>query len=102
WSCRVNARYNRLTLTDRPPLVAAGALTLLGCAATVAPLYLLARATLPARSAWAAAALWPLVPSAVLFQPTADTAYPLLSTTAFALAAWAVRSPGRPGSVAAL
>jgi hypothetical protein len=98
---RIHTQYNRLTLPDRATLVATGALTLLCCAATVAPLYLLARATLPAPSAWAAAALWPLVPSAVLFQPTADTAYPLLSTTAFALAAWAGRWPGRSGAVAA-
>src|SRR5262249_52882492 len=77
------------------PLILTGALTLLCCAATVVPLYALARASLPAPAAWSAAALWPLVPSAVLFQPTADTAFPLLSTTALALAA-------RRGWVAAL
>ena len=53
------------------------------------PLYLLARAAMPAPSAWAAAALWPLAPAANLFQPVADTTYPLLSTMAWALAAWA-------------
>ncbi len=56
------------------------------------PLYLLARAGLPAPAAWAAAALWPLVPAANLFQPGADTTYPFLSTSAWALAAWAARS----------
>ena len=71
-------------------------MTLLACAGTVVPLYLLARAALPASTAWAAAALWPLVPCANLFQPVADTAYPLLSTTALALAVWAVRSPQPP------
>ena len=70
-------------------------------ARTVVPLYLLARAALPAPAAWAAAALWPLAPAANLFQPVADTAYPLLSTTALALAAWAARfqqGVGRPTS----
>ena len=61
------------------------------------PLYLLARVALAAPAAWAAAALWPLVPAANLFQPVADTAYPLLSTSALALAAWAARSHERPG-----
>ena len=60
------------------------------------PLYLLARVTLPAPVAWAAAALWPLTPAANLFQPVADTAYPLLSTSALALAAWAARLRVRP------
>jgi methylthioxylose transferase len=43
--------------------------------------------------------LWPLVPAANLFQPVADTAYPFLSTSALALAAWSARllaQPGRP------
>jgi hypothetical protein len=75
----------------RAALTLIGALTLLLCAATVVPLYLLARSCLPAQGAWAAAAFWPLVPSAVLFQPTADTAFPLLSTAALALAAWSAR-----------
>jgi hypothetical protein len=66
-------------------------LTLLACAGTVVPLYLMARVALPIPAAWAAAALWPLVPAANLFQPLADTTYPLLSTSAWALAAWAVR-----------
>ena len=33
------------------------------------------------------------MPSAILFQPTADTAFPLLSTTALALACWSGRRP---------
>jgi hypothetical protein len=57
----------------------------------VIPLYLLARSALPAPAAWAAAVLWPLAPAANLFQPGADTAYPLLSTSAVALAAWGAR-----------
>ena len=79
----------------RRVLTLTGALTLLACAATVGPTYLLARASFPAPVAWSAAALWPLAPSAILFQPTADTAFPLLSTLALALAARAQRSTGR-------
>ena len=80
-----------LPRADAAALVVIGALTLLACASTVIPLYWLARAFLPAPAAWASASLWPLVPSALLFQPTADTAFPLLSTTALALACWAGR-----------
>ena len=61
---------------ERAALYATALLTLLACAGTVVPLYLLARAVLPAQAAWAAAALWPLAPAANLFQPVADTAYP--------------------------
>ena len=86
-----------LTRGDRATLYATAILTLLACSSTVIPLYLLARAGLPARAAWAAAALWPLVPAANLFQPVADTAYPLLATTALALAAWSARMHERPG-----
>src|SRR6185312_16418213 len=82
--------------------IAAGCTVLLFCAGTVVPLYLLARACMPAASAWAAAALWPLVPAAILFQPTADTAFPVLSTSALALAAWAARSKSRAAARPAL
>jgi hypothetical protein len=77
---------------DRASLYLTALLTLLACSGTVVPLYLLARTSLPASAAWAAAALWPLCPAANLFQPGADTAYPLLSTTALALAVWSARS----------
>ena len=83
-----------LPRADASALALTGALTLFACALTVVPLYLLARAGLSSPASWASAALWPLVPSALMFQPTADTAFPLLSTSALALAAWA----GRPGS----
>jgi hypothetical protein len=84
-----------LSRAERAALYATALLTLLACAGTVVPLYLLARAALPASAAWAAAALWPLAPCANLFQPVADTAYPLLSTWALALAAWAGRPPAK-------
>ena len=86
--------------SERATLYATGLLTLFACAGTVFPLYLLARVAMPAPVAWAAAALWPVAPAANLFQPDADTAYPLLSTMAWALAAWAVRmrrGSDRPG-----
>jgi hypothetical protein len=97
-----------LSRADRAALYATSLLTLLACAGTVVPLYLLARVSLPAPAAWAAAALWPLAPAANLFQPVADTAYPLLATTALALAAWAgrvqpqVARPSAAGTVMAM
>ncbi len=72
-------------------MAVAGLLTLLVCAGTVVPLYVLARTAAPARTAWSTAALWPLVPAALLFHPTADTAYPFLAATVLALAALAAR-----------
>jgi hypothetical protein len=80
-----------LRRAERAGLYATALLTLLAAAGTVVPLYLLARVALPAPAAWAAAALWPLAPAANLFQPVADTTYPFLSTTAWALAAWSAR-----------
>ncbi len=62
--------------------------TMLACVGTLIPLYALGRGLgLTVASAWTAASLWPVVPSALLFQPTADTAFPLISTTALAFAA---------------
>jgi hypothetical protein len=54
---------------------------------------------MPAHAAWAAASLWPVAPAANMFQPDADTTYPLFSTMAWALAAWAAlrrRGQDRP------
>lgn len=76
---------------ERAALYATALLTLFACAGTVVPLYILARAAIPAPSAWIAAALWPLAPTANLFQPDADTTYPLLSAMAWALTVWAAR-----------
>jgi methylthioxylose transferase len=80
-----------MTRADAAALYLTGALTMLSCCLTVVPLYLLARSSLPPAPAWASAAFWPLVPSALMFQPSADTAFPLLSTSALALASWAGR-----------
>jgi hypothetical protein len=82
-----------LPLPDRAALVLIAALTMLACLATVVPLYLLARGSFDPELAWSIAALWPLVPSALLFQPAADTAFPLLSTAALACA---LPGSGRP------
>jgi hypothetical protein len=87
------AAFEPLPLADRATLGLTGALTLLACAATVVPLYALARARLSPRAAWSAAVLWPLVPAAILFQPLPDTAYPLLAATALALAVCGARAP---------
>jgi len=81
-----------LARDEAAALILTGALTLVGSALTVVPLYLLARAGGPRGVAWASATLWPLLPSALMFQPTADTAFPLLAASALASAAWAVRS----------
>lgn len=80
-----------LTRADQAALYATALLTLCASALTVVPLYLLARVSLPAATAWSVVAFWPLVPAANLFQPVADAAYPLLSTSALALAAWSAR-----------
>ena len=79
------SRYDPLPSPDRVALATVGLMTLLACSLTVVPLYVLARDRLPPAYAWAAAALWPVIPSAILFQPTADTAFPLLATSALAL-----------------
>jgi hypothetical protein len=81
-----------LSRGEKAALYATSLLTLLACAGTVVPLYLLARVGLSAPAAWAAAALWPVAPAANLFQPLADTAYPLLSTSALVLAVWSARA----------
>jgi methylthioxylose transferase len=81
-----------LPIADRAGLATTGFLILLACSATVVPLYILARRWSSPTAAWASAAIWPLVPSALMFQPAADTAFPLLSTTALALAAWSGRA----------
>jgi hypothetical protein len=91
--------YQPLPMADRAALGLTGALTLLACAATVVPLYVLARASLPAPAAWSSAAFWPVVPAAILFQPVTDTAFPFLATSALALAAHAGRS-GYPAGLA--
>jgi methylthioxylose transferase len=81
-----------LSRGEKAALYATSLLTLCFCAGTVIPLYLLARLSHQPPAAWAAAAVWPLVPAANLFQPVADTAYPFLSTSALLLAAWSARA----------
>ncbi|GAC1467695.1 MAG: hypothetical protein NVSMB9_09580 [Isosphaeraceae bacterium] len=87
-SFRIYGQLHPMTTPQRATLALTGMLTLLSCSGTVIPLYLLARSNLDAPAAWATATLWPLIPSAILFQPTADTAFPLLSTSSFAIAVW--------------
>lgn len=76
-----------LPTKSRAAIALAGGGTLITGVLTVLPLYALVRgAGGSASTAWAAAALWPVVPSAILFHPTSDTLYPVLSTLAMALA----------------
>jgi hypothetical protein len=71
---------------DRAALVLVAGLTLLACSATSAPIFLMMRGSgADPASSWSSAVLWPLVPSAVLFQPTADAAFPLLAAMSVAL-----------------
>lgn len=82
---RAFGETNPMSPADRATFVLTGALTLMFCAATVVPLYWLSRRTLPPMFAFANAAMWPLASSAVLFQPSADTAFPLVSTSILAI-----------------
>lgn len=81
------ASYAPLSLADQTALALTGFVTLVACALTVIPIYLLSRVSLPAEAAWVAAVVWPLCTSALMFHPTADTAFPLLATTSLACAA---------------
>lgn len=92
---RVYGQDNPMTPADRATVVVTGFLTLVVCGATVLPLYALARSGLNAPSAWATACLWPLAPSAVLFQPASDTAFPFVAASALALATLACRTAGK-------
>ncbi|APW62191.1 hypothetical protein [Paludisphaera borealis] len=102
---QVAAGFRQLEALDRKPIpradraaiYLASLITLLACAGTVVPLYLLARESVSPQVAWAASVLWPLAPAANLFQPDADAAYPLLSASALALASWAARLRGTSG-----
>ncbi len=88
---RTLSELRPIPIADRAALAMTGFAIMAACSATVVPLYLLARSWVGPGGSWASAALWPLIPSAILFQPTADTAFPLLATTALALAAWTPR-----------
>ena len=96
-SFRVFDKSMALSPAGRATLGLTGMVTLLACGLTVVPLYILIRTYGAPIVAWSSAALWPLVPSAVMFQPAADTAFPLLSTTALALVAHALNAPVRRG-----
>ena len=77
---------DRWTKPQRAAVILMGWLTLLMSAGTVVPLYRLARSSLPPAGAWASACLWPIAPAVLMFQPTADTAFPFLATWALFLA----------------
>jgi hypothetical protein len=90
--------HSALPRADRAAMAATGMLMLLACSATVLPIYALARISVDPRAAWCAAALWPVVPSSILFGPGADTAFPFLASLALALAGWSGERRGKPGT----
>jgi hypothetical protein len=83
-----------LAVADRASLIVTGAATLIACAGTVVPLYLLARRRMNAAGAWAVASSWPLVPAALMFQPASDTAFPLPAVGAWLAISWSERAWG--------
>ena len=95
-----------LTRADRAALYATALLTLFACALTVVPLYLLARVALPAATAWAAAALWPLVPAANLVPASRRHGLPIAlnvgAGTGGLVGAVARAAPARPAVVGIL
>jgi len=86
---KIFGETNPMSPADRATFVLTGALTLLACSLTVLPLYVLSRRSFPPMYAFAIAAMWPLVSSAILFQPASDTAFPVVSTTILAVSVFA-------------
>lgn len=84
----------RLSDADRAALWLSVMLTQILAAATVIPVYLLIRQTLPASQSLQLSALWPLVPGLAVFLPKSDAIYPLLAASFawLSLSAWDNRS----------
>ncbi len=85
--------------SDRIAQVFVGLATLLASAWTAIPIYLiLRRLKWSPAIAWSSAALWPVLPASIMFQPTADTAFPILSALAICLVikpdTWSVFAAG--------
>ena len=68
-----------LPRSDLAALWAMCVLTQIAAAAAVIPLFLLGRCWTDARTAWWAAALWPLVPGLAVFLPKSDALFPCLA-----------------------
>jgi methylthioxylose transferase len=68
----------RPTTADVATLWTVTLLTHLFAVLTCVPLFLLVRRTSSARSAWWAAAFWPLVPGLAIFLPKSDALYPFI------------------------
>lgn len=68
-----------LRRVDEAVLWLAAVLAIAAAAATVIPLYILIAECTDRRTAWFAAALWPLVPGIAVFLPKSDAVFPLLS-----------------------
>ena len=63
----------------KPCLWFAALLAQAAAAATVIPLFVLLAERVDRRTAWFAAALWPLVPGIAVFLPKSDAVFPLFS-----------------------
>lgn len=97
---RQSARLVRpggISPVEQASIVSLALVRWLAAALTAWPLYFLTRrlGRSPAAS-FRAAALWCVVPSAVLFQPAADLLFPVLATAAVALAVCPANQTGRP------
>jgi hypothetical protein len=69
---------------DQAALWLQALLSQVASALTVLPIFALARRGVGPRGAWAAAALWPLVPAVTVFMPKSDVLYPLFAATSIA------------------
>ena len=78
---RANERISgrELRRVDEAVLWLAAVLAMAAAAATVVPLYVLLTECADRRTAWFAAALWPLVPGIAVFLPKSDAVFPLIS-----------------------
>ncbi len=74
-------RHQALTLVEEATLWAATLLTLLATAGACWPIYRLTARMSDPLTAWRAAALWPLVPSLLVFFPKSDLLCPVIATT---------------------
>ncbi|MBL8848968.1 MAG: hypothetical protein JNG89_04760, partial [Planctomycetaceae bacterium] len=68
-----------VTRADEAVLWFAAMLAQAAAAATVIPLFILLCQSVDRRTAWFAAALWPLVPGIAIFLPKSDAVFPLIS-----------------------
>lgn len=76
------AEPDTFSIADASALWLAACFAALCATATLLPLYRLLRTTTSPRMAWLVAAIWPLVPSVLVFLPKSDLLFPLLLVSA--------------------